>query len=251
VRAKVEKRPTARDAGTTRDADKTGDGAATEDAGTTRDAGATGDAATTRGGARARGRAAGPSVTETARRTQIIEAAIATIADLGYASASFVQIAARAGLSSTGLISYHFAGRHELIDQVGQQIVSAITAFMTERMAGVTSATDALHRYIDGNIAFIESHRAEMKALLEIFLNGGFHYDADTDRTVTSAVEDILRAGQASGEFRPFDVTVMATLIQRAIDGLPFLLSSQPGFDTRMYATEVVTAIDLATRGSR
>ncbi len=129
--------------------------------------------------------------------------------------------------------------------------MSAITAFMTERMAGVTSATDALHRYIDGNIAFIESHRAEMKALLEIFLNGGFHYDADTDRTVTSAVEDILRAGQASGEFRPFDVTVMATLIQRAIDGLPFLLSSQPGFNTRMYATEVVTAIDLATRGSR
>jgi hypothetical protein len=90
-----------------------------------------------------------------------------------------------------------------------------------------------------------------MKALLEIFLNGGFHYDADTDRTVTSAVEDILRAGQASGEFRSFDVTVMATLIQRAIDGLPFLLASQPGFDTRMYATEVVTAVDLATRVSR
>lgn len=29
-----------------------------------------------------------------------------------------------------------------------------------------TSATDALHRYIDGNIAFIESHRMEMKALM-------------------------------------------------------------------------------------
>jgi AcrR family transcriptional regulator len=206
-----------------------------------------------RDGARSKGRprAGGPSVTETARRAQIVEAAIETIADLGYASASFAQIAKRAGLSSTGLISYHFAGRDELIDQVGQQIIAAITAFMTERMAGVTSATDALHRYIDGNIAFIESHRTEMKALLEIFLNGGFHYDADTDRTVTSAVEDILRAGQASGEFRSFDVTVMATLIQRAIDGLPFLLASQPGFDTRMYATEVVTAVDLATRMSR
>ena len=206
---------------------------------------------TGRRGQQRRPRAGGPSVTETARRAQIVEAAIETIADLGYASASFAQIAKRAGLSSTGLISYHFAGRDELIDQVGQQIIAAITAFMTERMAGVTSATDALHRYIDGNIAFTESHRTEMKALLEIFLNGGFHYDADTDRTVTSAVEDILRAGQASGEFRSFDVTVMATLIQRAIDGLPFLLASQPGFDIRMYASEVVTAIDLATGAPR
>ncbi len=212
-----------------------------------------GGAEAERGGARAKGRirAGGPSVTETARRAQIVEAAIETIADLGYASASFAQIAKRAGLSSTGLISYHFSGRDELIGQVGQQIIAAITAFMTERMAGVTSATDALHRYIDGNIAFTESHRTEMKALLEIFLNGGFHYDADTDRTVTSAVEDILRAGQASGEFRSFDVTVMATLIQRAIDGLPFLLASQPGFDTRMYSSEVVTAIDLATGAPR
>ena len=70
--------------------------------------------------------------------------------------------------------------------------MSAITAFMTSEWRASPAATDALHRYIDGNIAFIESHRAEMKALLEIFLNGGFHYDADTDRTVTSAVEDIL-----------------------------------------------------------
>lgn len=197
------------------------------------------------------GGAAGRSLTETARRAQIIEAAIATIAELGYASASFAQIAKRAGLSSTGLISYHFANRDELIEQAAAQIVGAITAFMTERMAGITSAADALHRYIDGNIAFIESHRADMKALLEIFLNGGFHYDAGTDRTVTSAVADILRAGQASGEFRSFDVTVMATMIQRAVDGLPFLLASEPGFDTRTYAIEVITAFDLATRASR
>ena len=197
------------------------------------------------------GGAAGRSLTETARRAQIIEAAIATIAELGYASASFAQIAKRAGLSSTGLISYHFANRDELIEQAAAQIVGAITAFMTERMAGITSAADALHRYIDGNIAFIESHRADMKALLEIFLNGGFHYDAGTDRTVPSAVADILRAGQASGEFRSFDVTVMATMIQRAVDGLPFLLASDPGFDTRTYAIEVITAFDLATRASR
>ena len=47
--------------------------------------------------------------TEHARRAQIVGAAVETIADLGYGQASFAQIARRAGPSSTGLISYHFA----------------------------------------------------------------------------------------------------------------------------------------------
>jgi hypothetical protein len=40
----------------------------------------------------------------------------------------------------------------------------------------------------------------------------------------------------------------MATLIQRAVDGLPFLLAAEPGLDVDSYAAEVVTTFDLATR---
>ena len=190
------------------------------------------------------------SVTEEARRAQIVTAAIAVIAEHGYGHASFARIAERAGLSSTGLISYHFASRGELMAQVADRVVGTIGEFMAERMAGATRAADALRRYIDGNAAFVESHRAEMKALLEIFLGGAFDYDAGHDRAAKSPVEAILRAGQASGEFRDFDVTVMATMIQRAVDGLPFLLTDDPEFDTRTYAREVITAFDLATRAA-
>jgi Amidohydrolase family len=38
---------------------------------------------------------------------------------------------------------------------------------------------------------------------------------------------------------------------QRAIDGLPFLLATEPGLDIAAYAREVVTAFDLATRVAR
>jgi AcrR family transcriptional regulator len=67
------------------------------------------------------------TITERARRAQIVTAAIGTIAELDYAGASFKQIAARAGLSSTGLISYHFAGKQELVDEgsVGGPLVSS------------------------------------------------------------------------------------------------------------------------------
>ncbi len=54
--------------------------------------------------------------------------------------------------------------------------------------------------------------------------------------------------GRSSGQFRRFDPRVMATLIQRAIDGLPFLLAAEPGIDIPAYAHEVVTMFDLATR---
>jgi AcrR family transcriptional regulator len=53
----------------------------------------------------------GRTFTEEARRTQIVTAAIETIAELGYAQTSFTQIAKRAGLSGTSLISYHFTGK--------------------------------------------------------------------------------------------------------------------------------------------
>src|ERR1700759_2155972 len=148
----------------------------------------------------AHGRRAGGkrSVTEQARRAQIVTAAIAVIAESGYGHATFARIADRAGLSSTGLISYHFANRGELMEQVAARVIAEITQFMGERMAGATGAADALRRYIDGNVAFVETHRAEMKALLEIFLGGAFEYDAGQDRAAKSPVEDILRAGQTS-----------------------------------------------------
>jgi hypothetical protein len=87
-----------------------------------------------------------------------------------------------------------------------------------------------------------------MKALLEIFRSGGLPYDTGTERAALSPLEEILRAGQRSGEFRAFDPTVMATMIQRAVDGLPFLLAAQPDLDVPAYAAEVVTTFELATR---
>ena len=177
-----------------------------------------------------------------------MQAAIETIAEAGYRGATFARIARQAGLSSTGLISYHFAGRDELIGEVVAKVIGDIGAFMAERMAGVSGPAAALRGYIEGNAAFTATHRAEMKALLEIFLNGGLPYDTSTEQAALSPVEEILRAGQRTGEFRAFDPTVMATLIQRAVDGLPFLLAARPDLDVAGYAAEVVTTFELATR---
>jgi AcrR family transcriptional regulator len=198
--------------------------------------------------ARSRSRSVSRSFTDTARRAQIVTAAIETIADLGYRRASFAQIARRAGLSSTGLISYHFASKGELIGEIVSEVVAAIGAFMAKRMADTAGPREALGAYIEGNCQFTAEHRTEMKALLEIFINGGFEYGTEDERAALSPIEQILVAGQAAREFRDFDINVMASLVQRAIDGLPFLLASQPELDIAAYSREVCNVFDLATR---
>jgi len=190
---------------------------------------------------------------ETARRAQIVDAAIGTIAELGYRNASFAQIARRAGLSSTGLISYHFESRDALVRQVVEQILETIGAYLGDRFASAQAlgAADALRTYIEANVEFIDGHRVEMRALMEIFIAGGFEYGGEQETAVLTPLEQILRRGQRAGEFRPFDTKVMAALIQRAIDGLPFMLAHDPELDVSAYGAEVATVFELATRDGK
>jgi len=189
------------------------------------------------------------TVTESARRAQIVAAAIETIASLGFAKASFAQIARRAGLKSTGLISYHFAGKDELIAQVVATLYERMGGVMAARVGAAGSPTAMLAAYITGVVDYIGAHRAEMKALLEIFLNWqGTSYGPAQERSTASHLEAILRAGQQTGEFRAFDVGVMAMTVQRAVDGLPFALETRPDLELAVCARELVTLFDRAVR---
>src|SRR5699024_7153426 len=92
----------------------------------------------------------GQSPAAAARRTQIITATIDVIADEGYGRASFSRIAERAGLSSTRLISYHFAGKDELIAATAKDVMASVGTFMAEQLQGQESAAARLHAYIEG-----------------------------------------------------------------------------------------------------
>jgi hypothetical protein len=73
-------------------------------------------------------------------------------------------------------------------------------------------------------------------------------YDADSDQRAIGAVEQILRRGQDDGTFRTFDPFIMGSLVQRSVDGLPFLLETQSDLDLGVYAEELVETFDIATR---
>jgi AcrR family transcriptional regulator len=184
----------------------------------------------------------------TGRRAQIVAATIQVVADEGYAQASFARIAERAGLSSTRLISYHFAGKAELVSAVVQHVVDAIGDEVGRRVREQHSAADRLRAYLEGVVDFTDGHRAEMATLLQILLSGAFPAGAGADEAAPGHLVALLRQGQADGEFRDFDPTVMALAVQRSVEALPFALQGDPDLDCAAFAAELVTLFELATR---
>ena len=191
--------------------------------------------------------------TEAARRAQIVMAAIDTIAEVGYGQASLARIAERAG-TSKGVISYHFAGKDDLIREVVAEVLAAGEAYMLPRILAQSSGPDLLRAYIESNLAFIRENRRQLIAVLEIFLNARGEAgdrlldERALDHTVT-LLEQLLAHFQAVGDFRAdFDPLVMAVAIRGAIDQVPSRLARYPDLDVDGYARELVALFDRATR---
>ena len=194
---------------------------------------------------------------ENARRQQIVDAAIDTIAEVGYGQASLARIAARLGISK-GVISYHFAGKDDLIRQVVIDVVEAGRAYIVPRVAAQSSGPAMLRAYIESNLTFMDEHRNSMVAVVEILRSGAFttdsgqRVDGRNVDTATRLLEEELARLQAGGELRSdFDAGAMAVAIRATIDVVPHRLVLDPDFDIDTYADEVATVFDLATRAGR
>ena len=107
------------------------------------------------------------SLAATARRAQIVEATIGTIAEVGYGQTTYNRIAQRAGLSSTRLISYHFGSRDELMEQVLIEVGRSAERAISERVQVEVTASGRLRARIEAELGWIArcpAHAAEAPA---------------------------------------------------------------------------------------
>lgn len=187
-----------------------------------------------------------------ARRAQIVEAAIETVAEVGYAKASLARIAVRLGISK-GVISYHFAGKDDLIAEIVSQVFQQARAYMQPRIEAQTTGREMLRAYIESNLQFIRDNPNQLRAIVEIvratFTGATSPFSGNRDGAV-DILAALLTRFQAAGDFRAdFDPRSMAMAIRAAIDVAPSRLSD-PEFDIDKYAHETVTVFDLATRAT-
>src|ERR1700761_2508294 len=111
------------------------------------------------------------SFIETARRAQIIECAVETIAELGFAQTSLAKIAKRAGIS-TGVISYYFAGKDDLIAEVVAHVFAIGESFIRARVGDPATARETLRAFIEASIAYIGAHPQNGLAVMNIMRAG-------------------------------------------------------------------------------
>jgi AcrR family transcriptional regulator len=191
---------------------------------------------------------------EIARRQQIVASAIDTIAEVGFTQASLARIAERIDISK-GVISYHFAGKDDLIRQVAIEIVEAARDYIVPRVLAESNGPATLRVYIESHLAFMREHRNYMVAIVDIVRNGGLttggqrRFDGKDVDGAVHFLEALLARLQAERELRTdFDPRVMAVAIRAVIDSVPYRLVLDPDLDLDHHAREIATLFDLATR---
>src|ERR1039458_9596246 len=109
----------------------------------------------------------GRSFVSSARRAQIVEAAIETLAEVGYANASLARIGVRLDISK-GVISYHFSGKDDLIAEIVSQVLQQARASIQPRIEAQTTGPEMLRAYIESNLEFMRDNPNQLSAVVEI-----------------------------------------------------------------------------------
>ncbi|MFD0887451.1 TetR/AcrR family transcriptional regulator [Streptosporangium algeriense] len=196
-----------------------------------------------------------PTFIEETRRRQIVDGAITTIAGAGLAQASLARIADEVGISKS-VISYHFDGRDELIEEIVTSLLAESNRFIRSRVERETGGPARLRAYIEASFAFMAGHRENFVAMVDIWGSFG---TAEAKRAFNATaydpcrrhIEAILRRGQQEGDFRDFTPRTLASTIQGAIDGVMLQwVFDEAAVDLAECAAELTTMFDLVTRAS-
>lgn len=182
-----------------------------------------------------------------ARREQIIKAAIDVLREIGYVSTSLGKIAKKANIS-TGLISYHFSGKEDLMNNTLMYLVENEWNFINERVERKHSATEKLIAFIEASLAHKITNRINNIALIEIVFNARtpdhvpyYLLEDDEEDLKSGLLKEILLQGQESKEFGAFNPKVISTVIQGAIS--ESMLTSQNEGSIEEFSEELVKSI--------
>jgi AcrR family transcriptional regulator len=165
-----------------------------------------------------------PSFIEEARRRQIVDTAIRTIAARGFSKASFAEIAREAGISK-GVISYHFAGKSDLVEAILARLLREPAEFIKARVESRQSAPEQLRAYIRANFEHMKANRNHYVVLVDLWdsrtaSQGDNPFNAGAYEPSRSYLTRIIEAGLAGGVLREVPARTMASVIQAAIDGV-------------------------------
>lgn len=176
--------------------------------------------------------------------------AVEALCDVGFAGTSIAEIARRAGVSK-GVVTYHFASKDELLEQVVADLYARGGEAIEEATAAGSTALEAVRGYLQANLAFVASCPQHVRAVMEIAANlrrddGVLAFAPAGSDPVREHLERLLRSGQDGGELAVFDPAAVALIVRAAVDAAAAQLATDPGFALDTYAHQLTVMVERA-----
>ena len=165
-----------------------------------------------------------------ARRRQILKAAVRVIAENGLCDTGIKDVADRAG-TSPALVIYYFGTKDALLAEALAFADERFYAQTAEAVAGMASARDRLVELVrcSCSVGEAEDDFDEWVLWLDLWARAAHKPDVARDRQAMdqrwrTTIDEIVREGQAAGEFAPVDAAAFALRLAALIDGLAVLV---------------------------
>ena len=161
-----------------------------------------------------------------ARRRQILKAAVQVIAEKGLCDTGIKDVADQAG-TSPALVIYYFGKKDILLAEALSFADEQFYARTADAVAEMTSARDRLVELVrcSCSIGEADDDFDEWVLWLDLWARAAHKPDVARDRQAMdrrwrTTIGEIVRQGQAAGEFAPVDAAAFALRLAALIDGL-------------------------------
>jgi AcrR family transcriptional regulator len=160
------------------------------------------------------------------RREQMLRAAIEVIGERGFPDTRIADVGRRVGASSA-LVIYYFGTKDRLLTEALRYSEDLFYAEVAQRLAAIDGAKDKLEALVR-----LSCNNEPMGGLpgswvlwLDLWAQAVRHPEVSRDREELdqrwrNQIADIVRVGQASGEFAKVDPDAFALLFSSLLDGL-------------------------------
>jgi AcrR family transcriptional regulator len=157
------------------------------------------------------------------RKPQILAAAVEALHDRGFQATRIADVAQRAGTSSPAVL-YYFASKDEVLEQALEYADTQAYDAWKRAFEALPRASDKL-RFMVESSAHQRTRADDWTLWIEMWARAlrrpqvRAHYER-LDRRMRLLVADVIRDGQAAGEFRACDADDAALTLSALLDGL-------------------------------
>lgn len=185
------------------------------------------------------------TLTEQARRAQLIDVTIGLVAEHGYGGTSLARIAEGAEITKAAVL-YHFPSKDAVLREAHKYVLEALVGTVAAAVEAA-APTDRPAAYIRSMIGHLREHPRHTRVIIEAMTDAG---DLANTADRWRPLADLLSAAREPG-LPDADARTLAIIIGGGIDSIVMERLNDPGYDTAAAADLLATLVERSLRESR